>query len=362
MLIDIIAGEHSDFMKIAPVIDAIHREQRKGIKIQYRLIYTGHFADKEVNGAYYTYLGIPKPHINLETGNGTEVEKTATIMVRYEKLLSVSPPQFILLTGDSNAAIACGVAARKLGQIDIGHVDAGMRSHDSARPEEVNRIVTDAVTNYYFTGSHSANENLRKTGVAESNIFFVGNTRIDSVLKLLPVFREPLLWKKLKLQPRGYFVFYLQQMNNMIPAALKEALKCVIDSSRDLPVIFPVNNEIISALDLMNMRASNLTLTKPLDYLHSAFLLKNAKAVITDGADVQEDSTILHVPCMTISNFNERRETFTVGTNKAFPGNAEELKCIFNNLFDGEWKRGNIPYLWDGVAATRVVAVLKKLK
>ncbi len=361
MLIDIIAGEHSDFMKIAPILEAIRKEHHKGTDIKYRYIYTGHHNDRVLSGNIYSKLGIEKPHINLETGSGTPVEQTATIMVRYEKILSVSPPKLILLIGDSNAAMGCGVAAKKLQQVDIGHVDAGLRSHDISKPEEVNRIVTDAVTNYYFTSAHSANDNLRKAGVAESNIFFVGNVRVDSLLKLSPYFEQPLLWKKLNLKPQGYIVFVYQR-EVLSAAILKEILNCIIEISQGVPIIFPVSNKVIEVIEQSNIRAENLVLTKPMGFLHLSYLVKHAKVVITDSVELQEDSTMMHVPCITINNNKERLETFTVGTNKIIAGNLNELRLMFDLLHTGNWKKGNIPYLWDGKAASRIIAAIKHIK
>lgn len=361
MLIDIIAGEHSDFMKVAPILRAIRKEHRKGTDMKYRYIYAGHHHDKALNSNIYTKLGIEKPHINLETGGGTTVEQTATIMVRYEKILAVSPPKFILLIGDSNATIGCGVAARKLKQIDIGHIDAGLRSHDMNKPEEVNRIVTDAVTNYYFTSAHSANDNLRKGGVMESNIFFVGNVRVDSLYKLLPHFEQPLLWKKLELQPQEYIVFVYQK-EIFSPHILKEILNCIVEISKGIPIIFPINKKLLDVIEQSNIRAENLVLTKQMDFLHLSYLVRHAKVVITDSTDLQEDSTMMHVPCITINNNKERLETFTVGTNRILAGNLNELRQMFGLLHEGKWKKGNIPYLWDGNAASRIVSAIKHIK
>jgi UDP-N-acetylglucosamine 2-epimerase (non-hydrolysing) len=361
MLIDIIAGEHSDFMKIAPILEAIRKEHLKGTDITYRYIFTGRFDDKALTGHIYTKLGIEKPHINLETGSGSAVEQTATIMVRYEKILAIRPPKLILLIGDSNAAMGCGVAAKKLHQVDIGHVDAGLRSHDITKPEEVNRIVTDAVTNYHFTSAHSANDNLRKAGVAEANIFFVGNVRADALMKLLPYFEQPLLWRTLALKPQQYIVFSYQQQI-LAPSVLKEILSCVIEISQGLPIIFPINNDLLTIIEQANIRAENLILTKAMDFLHLSYLVRHAKVIITDSTELQEDSTMMHVPCITINNNKERLETFTVGTNKIIAGNLNELRIMFDTLHTGKWKKGNIPYLWDGHAATRIVSAIKYIK
>ncbi len=361
MLIDIIAGEHSDFIKIAPILAAIRKEHHKGTDIKYRYIYTGHFNDKALTSTIYSKLGIEKPHVNLETGSGSTVEQTATIMVRYEKVLAIYPPKLILLVGDSNAAIGCSVAAKKMLSVDIGHVDAGLRSYDNTKQEEINRVVTDSVTDYYFTGAHSANENLRKAGVAESNIFFVGNVRADALRKLSPHFEQPLLWKKLSLKPQDYIVFVYQHAN-FAPLILKEILGCIVDLSEGIPVIFPVNKRLAETIEQVNGRAANLVLTKPMDYLHLSYLVQHAKIVITDSTDVQEDSTMMHVPCITINNNKERLETFTIGTNKILTGNLNELRHMFELLHTGKWKKGNIPYLWDGNAASRIISVIKHIK
>ncbi|MEP0010575.1 MAG: UDP-N-acetylglucosamine 2-epimerase, partial [Balneola sp.] len=214
MLIDIIAGARPNFMKIAPIIQEIEAQKNKGSKIDFRLVHTGQHYDKNMSGSFFEQLDIPVPDINLESGGGTQAEQTASIMVGYEKLLLQKKPNLCLVVGDVTSTMACAITAQKM-HVKVGHVEAGIRSGDWKMPEEINRLATDAVTNYFFTTSKGANKNLKKNGVSDEKIFFVGNTMIDTLIKNRSRFRKPKIWEKASLKERNYIVMTLHRPSNV---------------------------------------------------------------------------------------------------------------------------------------------------
>lgn len=362
MLVDIIAGARPNFMKIAPIIEAIQKEQKKGTDIQYRLIHTGQHYDRNMSDAFFEQLGIPKPNINLEAGSGTQAEQTAAIMVRYEKVLTSQEPDIVLVVGDVTSTMACAITAKKFNNIKVAHVEAGIRSGDMTMPEEVNRIVTDSIADLFFTTSHTANENLRRVGITDERIYFVGNTMIDTLIKQAPHFQQPPAWNKLNLEAQKYIVLTLHRPTNVDSVEqLKALLISIVKASRGLPIIFPAHPRTVKTLQAVGIRAQNLHIIEPLEYLQFNYLVKNAKAVITDSGGIQEETTVMQVPCMTLRKNTERPETCTVGTNELLGTEASAIAPAFEKLFNGQWKKGNIPYMWDGKTAERIVSVLKNL-
>lgn len=363
MLVDIIAGARPNFMKVAPIIEAIEREQKKGTDLSFRLIHTGQHYDKNMSTAFFEQLGIPAPDINLEAGSGTQAEQTAAIMTRYEKVLLSRRPDVVIVVGDVTSTMACAITAKKTGNITVAHVEAGIRSNDLQMPEEINRIVTDSITDLYFTTSHSANENLRRTGVSDERIFFVGNTMIDTLLKQAPQFEPPAIWKDLKLEEKNYFVLTLHRPNNVDNLDdLKAILVAIVKASRNLPIIFPIHPRTAKTLESINIKAPNLHITEPLSYLQFNYLVQHSKAVITDSGGIQEETTVMNVPCITLRDNTERPETCTIGTNELIGTNPRNIPTALEKLFSGNWKKGGIPYMWDGKTADRIISVLKNLK
>ena len=364
MLIDIIAGARPNFMKIAPIIEAIKETQNSNAAITYRLIHTGQHYDKKMSADFFEQLGIPEPDINLEAGGGSQAEQAAAIMVRYEKvLLENIRPDLVLVVGDVTSTIACAMAAKKLNNIKVAHVEAGIRSGDWTMPEEINRVLTDAITDYFFTTSETANENLRKSGVGEERIFMVGNTMIDTLLKNIPKFRQPVIWNELGLKEGEYIVMTLHRPGNVDEEKnLKALMDGIITSSKGLPLVFPVHPRTAKILANIGIEAPNLHMIEPLGYLEFNYLVQKAKAVITDSGGITEETTVMHVPCMTLRNNTERPETCTLGTNELLGTAPEAIAPAFEKLFSGNWKKGSIPPMWDGKTAHRIVEVLSKLK
>jgi UDP-N-acetylglucosamine 2-epimerase (non-hydrolysing) len=358
MQIDIIAGARPNFMKIAPIIEAIQTAAYKGEKIQYRLVHTGQHYDKKMSGDFFEQLGIPEPDVNLEAGGGSQAEQTAAIMIGFEKELSLNPADLVLVVGDVTSTMACAIVAKKM-NVKVAHVEAGIRSFDPSMPEEINRIVTDSITDYFFTTSVTANENLLKSGVSENNIFFVGNTMIDTLFKNMDRLKKPAIWDQAKLTNGEYIVITLHRPANVDGEnKLKELLEEIISNAGDLPLIFPVHPRTSKVLNKLGLNSENLFLIEPLPYLEFNYLVKNAKAIITDSGGITEETTILGIPCMTLRENTERPETCTLGTNKLLGTDSRNIGPAFNQLFSGAWQKGSIPEKWDGKAAERIIKEL----
>lgn len=356
MNITIIAGARPNFMKIAPIIHAIQKSKKDGNNIDFRLVHTGQHYDKKMSGDFFEQLDIPEPDANLEAGGGTQAEQTANIMVRFEKELTENPADLVLVVGDVTSTMACAITAQKL-NTKVAHVEAGIRSGDWTMPEEINRLVTDSITNYFFTTSDIANVNLRNSGVEEDRIFFVGNTMIDTLLKQMPRFKQPNVWKTLSLQEKGYIVMTLHRPANVDQESqLKNLIDTIVESSKGLPLVFPVHPRTAKILQNIGVQAPNLHLIDPLSYLEFNYLVKHAKAVVTDSGGITEETTVMGIPCMTLRDNTERPETISLGTNELLGTNPSAIPSAFEKLLAGDWKKGTIPELWDGKTSERIIA------
>ena len=360
-LVDIIAGARPNFMKIAPIIRAIQQRQAGGSALRYRLVHTGQHYDARMSGDFFTQLGIPEPDVNLEVGSGTQAEQTAGIMTKYERLLLDARSDLCLVVGDVTSTMACAIAAQKL-RVPVAHVEAGIRSGDWAMPEEINRLVTDAITNWFFTTSEVANANLRGAGVAPERLFFVGNTMIDTLLANLGRLRPPPFWNDAGLQPGGYFVMTLHRPANVDDAAgFARLIEAVGRATRGLPVVFPVHPRTAKTLAALPQRPAGLLTVDPQPYLEFNHLVRHARGVITDSGGVTEETTVLGVPCVTLRDTTERPETVTVGTNELIGTDPAALEPALARLFAGQWKKGAIPPLWDGHTGERIAEILERL-
>ncbi len=360
-LVDLIAGTRPNFMKIAPIIDALKAAQARGGSLHYRLIHTGQHYDRTMSRGFFEQLGIPEPDINLEVGSGTQAEQTAAIVVRYEKVLLEQRSDLCLVVGDVTSTMACSIVARKLG-VPVAHVEGGIRSGDWTMPEEINRVVTDSITNWFFTTSETANQNLRQSGVADARIFFVGSTKIDILVKQLPRLRPPGFWQTLGLAPGKYFVVTLHRPVNVDGEhQLLRLLQAIVEGTRGLPVVFPVHPRTAKNLRELEAQMPTLHYVDPQDYLEFNYLVKHARGVITDSGGITEETTVLGVPCLTLRDNTERPETVTIGTNELIGTNPDNLASALARLLDGRWKQGSTPAKWDGHAAERIVAELERL-
>ena len=360
MKITLIAGARPNFMKIAPMIRAIENAQKSGNTISYRLVHTGQHYDDKLSKIFFEQLSIPEPHVNLGAGSGTQAEQTARIMVEFEKELMANPTDLVMVVGDVTSTMACTIVAKKL-NTKVAHVEGGIRSFDMGMPEEINRMVTDSIADYFFTTSEVANQNLRKSGMREDQIFFVGNTMIDTLITQLPKAKKPACWDEFKLQSKNYFVLTMHRPSNVDdPEKFARWMK-VLDQA-GLPIVFPVHPRTMKNFSSLQEKPKHIHATDPLSYHEFIYLLGEAKAVITDSGGVQEETTVLGVPCLTLRNNTERPETVTEGTNEMIGDNFEALSNAIQKLNLGEWKQGKVPQLWDGRTSERIISTLLQLK
>ena len=330
-------------------------------KIKETILHTGQHYDKNMSGSFFEQLQIPEPHINLESSGGTQAEQTANIMMGFEKELLTNPADLVLVVGDVTSTMACAIVAQKL-HTRVAHVEAGIRSGDWSMPEEINRLVTDSITNYFFTTSELANKTLRDSGVSSDKIFFVGNTMIDTLLKQRPNFEKPDIWEQLNLEKGKYIVMTLHRPANVDEETiLKELISEIVAHSRNHSLVFPVHPRTAKILDNLGIDHPQLHKVPPLSYLEFNYLVENSKAVITDSGGITEETSIMGIPCLTLRDNTERPETIELGTNELVGTNPQNIKPYLNKLFEGTWKKGNeIPY-WDGNTATRIIEVLLSL-
>ena len=358
--LDIIAGARPNFMKIGPIIHAIHRHNSTypDKAISYRLIHTGQHYDKKMSEDFFTQLNIPEPHVNLGAGGGTQAEQTAAIMTRYEQALRDDKPNLCIVVGDVTSTMACAITAKKE-WVKVAHVEGGIRSGDEKMPEEINRMVTDSITDYFFTTSEVANENLKKMGHSVDKIFFVGNTMIDSLLTHMDRFEAPDFFNKLEIEPKSYLVMTLHRPSNVDGyEQLRKLLSLINNHVGDHKVIFPMHPRTQKMFDQLDIQFEKLIITGPLPYLQFNYLVKNALGVVTDSGGITEETTVMGVPCLTLRDSTERPETVTIGTNEIVGTNPDNIVPFLEKLVSGNWKTGSIPQLWDGKASDRIVKIL----
>ena len=359
--IDLIVGARPNFMKISSIIRAMNLRDELKRFLGCRLVHTGQHYDDKMSESFFEQLNIPKPHFNLEAGSGSQAEQTAQIMIGYEKLLLSSPSDLCLVVGDVTSTMACAITAQKLG-IPVAHVEAGIRSGDWSMPEEINRMVTDSITNYFFTTSKFANENLKTAGVSDDRVFFVGNTMIDTLLANEKRFQKPSFWDDYGLVKNEYFVVTMHRPSNVDGEDnLQRIVNEITKLSRGLPIVFPVHPRTAKVLKNLNNFAPKLYLVKPQPYLEFNYLVQNSKAVITDSGGITEETTVMGVPCITLRDSTERPETVTIGTNELIGTDPGNIKPALDRLFAEEWKKGSIPEKWDGKAGVRIVSHLMEL-
>jgi UDP-N-acetylglucosamine 2-epimerase (non-hydrolysing) len=361
--IDIIAGARPNFMKIGPIIHAIHKHNNNNPakKIKYRLIHTGQHYDKKMSEDFFDQLNIPKPHLNLGVGSGSQATQTGNIMLGYEKALQEWKPELCIVVGDVTSTMACAITAKKE-WVKVAHVEGGIRSGDEKMPEEINRMATDSITDYFFTTSTEANNNLRKLGHSEDKIFFVGNTMIDSLLSNLERLIEPELYKKENLQTGKYIVMTLHRPSNVDGyEKLRNLLSIISKNAIGKKIVFPMHPRTRKMFDQLDIRFDNLEVTGPMSYLEFIYLVKNALGVVTDSGGITEETTVLGIPCITLRNSTERPETVTIGTNEIVGTNPENIIPFLKKLVTGDWKKGGIPPMWDGKTADRIVEIILSL-
>lgn len=356
-----IVGTRPNFMKIAPLI----QEFKKYRNIRHILIHTGQHYDEQMSKLFFHDLGIPKPDINLGVGSDAGTAQTERIMLEVKKVLEKEMPDLVVVVGDVNSTVAGAEAAHKLG-IKVAHVEAGLRSFDLTMPEELNRMRTDKISDFLFTTEMSGNENLLKEGIGKGRIFFVGNVMIDTLLRHREKAKQSKILSKLKLKKDNYAVLTLHRPSNVDN---KESLKYVLgilnEIQKNIKIIFPVHPRTMKNLknfDLLKYAKSqeNLIITEPIGYLDFMNLMINSKFVLTDSGGIQEETTVLGVPCITMRNNTERPVTVSQGTNILVSTDKAKIIQAANKLLNGASFKPKIPPLWDGKAAKRIVWIIIK--
>jgi UDP-N-acetylglucosamine 2-epimerase (non-hydrolysing) len=358
-----VVGARPNFMKIAPIAAELSRAG-----IGHYLVHTGQHYDQNMSKLFFDQLGIPKPDIDLGVGSGTQVGQTAEIMRLIEPVLEREKPEMVIVVGDVTSTMAATITAVKMG-IPVSHVESGLRSFDRTMPEEINRLLTDSIADYHFTTEESANANLLREGVAKERIFFVGNTMIDTLLKHLErANAESSILEQVGVPPQGYGVVTLHRPSNVDnPGGLSRLLEALSQIAGELPLIFPVHprtrNRISEyGLDHLVSTAqsggSRLVLTDPLGYLDFLKLMKESRLVLTDSGGIQEETTVLGVPCLTVRENTERPVTVEVGTNILVGCDPAALVASAAEVLAGAGKKGTTPPLWDGHAAQRIVSII----
>ena len=356
MQIDIIAGTRPNFVKIAALMHAF----TSSFKI--RLIHTGQHYDKNLSDSFFDQLEIPEPDVNLGIGSGSQAYQTGAIMKGYEELLTTTfLPDLCIVVGDVTSSMACAITAKKM-RVKVAHVEAGIRSGDMAMPEEVNRILIDAIADYFFTTTRQASELLIKQGKDPNKVFFVGNTMIDTLLKFQTKLKQPKIWKDLNLTVNSFLVLTLHRPANVDEEEnIKNTLLAIIQSSKDLPLIFPAHPRTALKLKAIGIQAKNLHIISSLSYLEFNYLVKHAKGVITDSGGITEETTVMGIPCITLRDNTERPETISIGTNELIGTDTNAIPDAMNKLLQGNWKKGGIPEYWDGKTGERIAKILASL-
>ena len=394
MLVTLIAGARPNFMKIAPIIRAIKAAEAAGKEMHYRLVHTGQHYDKNMSDTFFEELGIPQPDVNLGCGGGTQAEQTAHIMVAFEQYLMANPCDLVLVVGDVTSTMACSIVAKKL-NTKVCHVEAGIRSWDLTMPEEINRMVTDSLADYMFTTTDIADRNLLRQGAVYAEewqpeqvvlghdrcpqrVWRVGNVMIDTLLKNMPRFRKPAVYDELGLQEGKYVVMTMHRPANVDEEThLRALMEQIITNVHGEPIVFPIHPRTAkifyglwgTATDSVEENRAalhkvfpNLYIVDPMGYLEFNYLVQHSRAVVTDSGGITEETTVMGVPCITLRDNTERPETCTVGTNELIGTNPAAVKPALDRLYAGEWKKGEIPELWDGHAAERIVEILANLQ
>ena len=365
-VIDLVAGARPNFMKLAPVVRALRQrsEALTARNLSWRIVHTGQHYDQGMNDVFFSELGIPEPDVNLNVGSGSHGAQTARILERYEAHLLENRSAATVVFGDVNSTAACALAAVKLG-IPVVHVEAGLRSFDRNMPEEINRIVTDALSQVLLVSEPSGVENLKHEGVDERKIHLVGNVMMDTLVHELPKAKKSDILDRLDLKPdEAYALVTLHRPTNVDdPAVLKPLLECLARFSKILPMIFPVHPRTRKAIDEYGLHSlfetnPRFKCVSPLPHRDNLCLMSRAKGVLTDSGGMQEETSFLKVPCLTLRSNTERPITVEMGTSRLVGNDPDKVRLGLEDVLQGRWPEGKDIPLWDGKAGERIVEIL----
>ncbi|MFV2057079.1 MAG: non-hydrolyzing UDP-N-acetylglucosamine 2-epimerase [Thiohalomonadales bacterium] len=359
-----VVGARPNFMKISPIMAQFN--QTAGIEA--KLVHTGQHYDAEMKHSFFEQLGIPEPDVDLEVGSGTHAIQTAEVMKRFEPVLDAERPSAILVVGDVNSTIACSLVAVKK-NIPVIHVEAGLRSFDRAMPEEINRILTDQISDKLFTTEQEALVNLCNEGISEDKVHFVGNVMIDTLLKQLKSSIPAAttigeLYLSMNIDKTGFALLTLHRPSNVDSRDVLEGLLITIKTiSESIPVVFPLHPRTRKQIELFNLgdiiQSANIIVKEPLGYHEMIGLMSRARVVLTDSGGIQEETTALGVPCITMRESTERPITCTQGTNTVVGIDTKKITSVFQDIMQSGGKKGKIPKYWDGKAAERIIMIIK---
>jgi len=349
-----VVGARPNFMKMAPVLRALGRRPA----VKQTLVHTGQHYDANMSDVFFSQLQIPAPDVNLGVGSGSHARQTAEIMSRFEPVVLERTPDVVLVYGDVNSTVAAALVCAKLG-VRVGHVEAGLRSFDWSMPEEINRVVTDRLADFLFTPSEDGDTNLEREGIPAEKIYRVGNVMIDSLIHLLPTAMQ---YSK-NGSPERYALVTLHRPSNVDDShTLKSILESLLEINEKLDVVFPVHPRTRQRVSEFGLKLEKLHLLEPLPYIEFLALQRRAVVVITDSGGIQEETTYLGVPCLTLRNNTERPVTVSLGTNVVVGNDRELLNSELSRIVEGKAKKGTIPPLWDGHAGERIADVLHSLQ
>ncbi len=348
-----IVGARPNFMKLAPVLAALRAQKN----VTQQVVHTGQHYDVNMSDVFFEQLQIPAPDFNLAVGSGSHAKQTAEIMTRFEPVVLEHRPDLVLVYGDVNSTLATSLVCAKLG-FKVGHVEAGLRSFDRTMPEEINRLVTDQLADLLFTPSEDGDQNLRREGIPDEKIFRVGNVMIDSLVKLLPAATKTTT-KATDAFPARYALVTLHRPANVDDSqGLKSILESLLEVNRDLAVVFPTHPRTRKRISDFGLDASQLHLLDPCPYVDFLGLQSRATVIITDSGGIQEESTYLGIPCLTLRENTERPITISMGTNVLVGQDPARLRSELAKILDGKAKKGTVPPLWDGHAGERIAEVV----
>ena len=356
-----VVGARPNFMKIAPIMKAC----KDSNAIEPFLVHTGQHYDEKMSDLFFRQLGIPEPDINLEIGSASHAVQTAEIMKAFEPVILKHKPDAVLVVGDVNSTIACGLVAIKLG-VNLIHVEAGLRSFDRSMPEEINRILTDSISDILFCTEQSGIDNLINDGISKQKAFLVGNVMIDTLLKNKTKAEESNILNQFNLNGDDFAVLTLHRPANVDnPIVFSRILDALEVIQNDMPIIFPVHprtrqNLASLGLDRRIKDMPNLQLTEPLGYLDFLKLMASACVVLTDSGGIQEETTVLKIPCITLRENTERPITAEIGSNQVVGTDTQKILDAYKNAISGNWREPQVPPLWDGNAAERIVKIISE--
>jgi len=369
----LVAGARPNFMKVAPIVRAFDEYSRtrrgKSRPLDYLLVHTGQHYDASMSQIFFDDLGLPPPDIHLGVGSGTHAEQTGKVLIAFEKVCLREKPDLVVVVGDVNSTLACALASTKL-EIPVAHIEAGLRSFDRSMPEEINRILTDQISDYLFTTCSDADRNLVREGVPKRKIHFVGNVMVDSLLRHIHLAAKSDILERLGLKdretPKKYAVVTLHRPSNVDdPKTLKGILGALGRIGREIPVVFPAHPRTAKHIEEFELKTpaagDGLRITAPLSYLDFLCLMSKAALVLTDSGGIQEETTILGIPCLTLRENTERAITIREGTNVLVGSDRERIVAAAHHALEKGIRRKKIPLYWDGKAATRIVKVLAEM-